>query len=151
MLKIKHTTRRQEKKYLLLSYVSAFDCCQIGDPHCSSYNIAIMNSPSISTTTIPQEIVDNIIDELFYIHGKKSLSKMAIASRSCLHRARSHLFNTLVLASRSACPLANLRELNMLRCLLRGISVYQTLPPGSCIPSLVPFSRLRYIPVFGRL
>ena len=89
-----------------------------------------MNSPSISTTTIPQEIVDNIIDELFYIHGKKSLSKMAIASRSCLHRARSHLFNTLVLASRSACPLANLRELNMLRCLLRGI------------PSIKPYLRV---------
>ncbi|KAF8892337.1 hypothetical protein CPB84DRAFT_1340035 [Gymnopilus junonius] len=60
--------------------------------------------PTTPSCRFSQEIIDIVIDELFVLGtSKKCLSNVALASRSCLHRARSHLFGTINL-DHSLCP-----------------------------------------------
>ncbi|PPQ74262.1 hypothetical protein CVT26_004456 [Gymnopilus dilepis] len=50
--------------------------------------------------SLPQDIVDLIIDNLFHLGGKKALVSIALSSSSSLYRTRLHLFSSLYLISK---------------------------------------------------
>ena len=64
-----------------------------------------------SLSTLPQEIIDRVIDELGYSTKKTDLTRVALIARSFLHRTQFHLFRSIdVDPSRSGCIIQNYQD-----------------------------------------
>lgn len=95
-----HALRRKTKQLITIVYgyrwsCNVFTCCAVGTGRSSQPSFKVSESLSAYTMTLPQELLDKIVDEL---HDEFSALSVCALSSSRLHRrATLHLFSDITL------------------------------------------------------